>query len=302
VSEGRQEAKTMSNRYRNMRDNQGRPFGGPQGDMDRDYRGNFGGSPGFDRQAEFGDRHAEFSQGYGGQGYGRQSHGQSYERGMYGQGMQGHGPERDWQGHDWQGGDDDRGHRGMRGEWPDYSTAGRGGWEGYGQGSRGIYEGMGYGGRSFDNDERDYRDEGLGPRIVEGAKSMFRGLKGYKRSDERIREDVCDRINQMSRRGGVDASNIEVTVREGEVTLTGTLDDRRYKHMMENIADRVDGVRDVHNQIRIQSASDRDASDRNAGDRYAGDTSDTTGNRSSLGRTEKANNDRPSTVGATRHS
>ena len=205
---------------------------------------------------------------------------QGYGRGMYAQGaMQGYG--RDWQDRDWPGREDDeRRSRGMRGEWPDYSTAGRGFWE-----DDDLWSRMG------PHDEWDYRDEGLGRRVALGAKSTFRGVKGYKRSDERIREDVCDRINHMSRLDGVDAGNVEVTVREGEVTLTGTLDDRRYKHMMENIADRVDGVRDVHNEIRIPSALDRDAVD----------TSESTGNRSSYGRSERVGNDRHTPGGTPRH-
>ena len=47
-----------------------------------------------------------------------------------------------------------------------------------------------------------------------------RGPKNYKRSDERIREDVCDRLSDD---GMVDASEIEVKVSGAEVTLDGTV-------------------------------------------------------------------------------
>src|SRR5262245_25414956 len=45
-----------------------------------------------------------------------------------------------------------------------------------------------------------------------------RGPRGYRRSDERIREDICDRLCEH---GGIDASNVEVQVVGTEVTLLG---------------------------------------------------------------------------------
>ena len=44
-----------------------------------------------------------------------------------------------------------------------------------------------------------------------------RGPKNYQRSDERIREDVCERLTYDER---VDASDVEVDVREGVVRLS----------------------------------------------------------------------------------
>ncbi|MEW6422990.1 MAG: BON domain-containing protein [Deinococcota bacterium] len=51
---------------------------------------------------------------------------------------------------------------------------------------------------------------------------------------------------------GVDASDIEVQVQNGEVTLTGTVSDRSQKRMSEDCVERVRGVRHVHNQLRVQ--------------------------------------------------
>jgi len=75
------------------------------------------------------------------------------------------------------------------------------------------------------------------------------GPKGYKRSDERIREDVCDRLGHD---WDVDATEVEVTVSNGEVTLTGTINDRAQKFRVEHIADSVSGVSEVHNQLRVK--------------------------------------------------
>src|SRR5262245_52757191 len=53
-----------------------------------------------------------------------------------------------------------------------------------------------------------------------------RGPRGYKRTDERIREDVNDRLTDDYY---LDASEIEVTVKDCVVTLTGSVDDRQDK-------------------------------------------------------------------------
>jgi hypothetical protein len=71
--------------------------------------------------------------------------------------------------------------------------------------------------------------------------------KGYSRSDARIREDVCERLMYSP----YDSSDVEVTVSNGEVTLTGTVRRRAEKWGIEDVAGAVLGVHDVHNQLRI---------------------------------------------------
>jgi len=75
-----------------------------------------------------------------------------------------------------------------------------------------------------------------------------RGPKGYQRSDDRIREDVCERLTQHPE---IDASEIDIIVSAGEVTLSGSVDDRDQKRTAEDIAENIFGVREVHNQIRV---------------------------------------------------
>jgi osmotically-inducible protein OsmY len=58
---------------------------------------------------------------------------------------------------------------------------------------------------------------------------------------------------QLARHPRIDASDIEVGVENGEVTLTGTVSDRQSKRMAEDIAENVYGVSDVQNRIRISS-------------------------------------------------
>jgi BON domain len=75
------------------------------------------------------------------------------------------------------------------------------------------------------------------------------GPKGYVRSDERIREEVCEHLADHPY---IDAREIEVSVVEGEVTLSGFVDARIAKRAAEDCADHVRGVKDVHNRLRVQ--------------------------------------------------
>ncbi len=76
-----------------------------------------------------------------------------------------------------------------------------------------------------------------------------RGPRGYRRSDDRIREEVCDRLTVA---GSVDATNIEVEVHNGEVRLGGTVSDRYQKRYAEDVTLSVRGVEDVQNELRIE--------------------------------------------------
>ncbi len=76
-----------------------------------------------------------------------------------------------------------------------------------------------------------------------------RGPKNYTRSDDRIREDVNDRLSDDP---FVDASEIEVQVSGCEVTLSGTVDSREAKRRAEDITERISGVKHVQNNLRVQ--------------------------------------------------
>jgi hypothetical protein len=77
-----------------------------------------------------------------------------------------------------------------------------------------------------------------------------RGPKNFQRSDERIREMVCDRLEDHH---DIDASDVEVTVNEGEVTLSGQVHDRHSKRLAEDVAESVPGVRNVANTLRVSN-------------------------------------------------
>jgi hypothetical protein len=76
-----------------------------------------------------------------------------------------------------------------------------------------------------------------------------RGPQGYRRSDERINDDVHDRLTEDPH---IDASGITVSVNDGEVTLSGAVTSRHAKHHAEHIVEDLSGVKHVQNNLRVQ--------------------------------------------------
>lgn len=79
-----------------------------------------------------------------------------------------------------------------------------------------------------------------------------RGPRNYTRSDDRIREDINDRLTYDD---FLDASDIDVQVNNGEVVLTGTVESRYAKRLAEDIAEDVSGTRNVENRIRVEPST-----------------------------------------------
>jgi osmotically-inducible protein OsmY len=103
-----------------------------------------------------------------------------------------------------------------------------------------------------------------------------KGPKNYSRSDDRIREDVCEYLMQDS---DIDASEIEVKVATGEVTRTGSVNSKEEKRRAEDAIERISGVKDIHNELRIVSSSSSTSSRSAASSQPNGDgsTSDSSG-------------------------
>lgn len=128
-------------------------------------------------------------------------------------------------------------------------ASGVGGFSGAGYaGSQGGFAdrnpGQGFGAFGYSNaDESGTRIEGRQQR----GGFAGRGPRNYQRSDERIRDDVCERL---TRHHEIDASDVDIDVREGIVTLSGKVEDKHTKRLAEDIAEEVMGVRDVRNELR----------------------------------------------------
>lgn len=148
------------------------------------------------------------------------------------------------------GSGDWRGRAPHRGEW-------RGDWRGDSHRSTPAYlsEPHGYGERGSRGESPASRDYGwgagtswTGERSMRSGPHAGKGPRGYQRSDDRITEEICD---LLTRDPNVDASGIEVSVQQGEVTLRGTVDSRYEKRATEDLAEGVQGVRQVHNELRV---------------------------------------------------
>lgn len=82
-----------------------------------------------------------------------------------------------------------------------------------------------------------------------------KGPKGYKRSDDRIKEDVCECLERSSQ---VDASEIEVEVKDACVTLKGAVDSRQAKRNAEMLIENLRGVDDVINELKVEKSTSHD--------------------------------------------
>jgi hypothetical protein len=125
---------------------------------------------------------------------------------------------------------------------PDYN-------QGYGPGYEPGYPG----GREPAEYDR-FRDSGEHewpiPHARPSGEHAGRGPAAYRRPDNRILEDICERL---AHHPAIDARDVEVSVSEGEVTLSGTVPDRTTKHAAEDLALETSGVKDLHNRLRVEA-------------------------------------------------
>jgi hypothetical protein len=174
----------------------------------------------------------------------------------YGNRGRGRGPG-DFSETDWQQGNYGQGGFGAGGYYPP-GGYGWGGFAppGYGAGFQGGsqwgggapgWQGSGWsGGEGRGMYGRSHGQQGYGQ---QPGRHAGRGPRGYRRSDDRILEDVSE---ILTRDPDIDATEIEVIVVDGEVTLAGGVDDRRTKRHAEDLVERCAGVNDIHNQLRVK--------------------------------------------------
>jgi hypothetical protein len=101
----------------------------------------------------------------------------------------------------------------------------------------------------------DWYSRNQGGNDWRGGQYAGMGPRGYKRTDERIKEDINERLTWH---GGIDASDMQVDVKDGVATLTGSAHSRYEKRMAEDIIDSVPGVQDVNNNLSVNKQSDWD--------------------------------------------
>ena len=86
---------------------------------------------------------------------------------------------------------------------------------------------------------------GLGER-VERARGR---LAGYRRSDQRVYEDACERLIDEAQ---IEIEEIEVSVEDGIVKLEGSVPTRWMKFAAEDAVAEVAGVQDVDNHLNVR--------------------------------------------------
>lgn len=196
-----------------------------------------------------------------------------------------------------QGLGDRYGYEGSRGNYDfsrggmDYSSYGRGmsdwgrgmgdygsGQGSYGRGSsdygRDYSTGAGMGHADWNRFGNDDMNQNWGRRSMDqqGQQSHWneqrnRWPKSYKRSDERIKDDIHE---ELIRHGRIDASDVEVQVKDGEVTLTGQVSSRHDKRIAEELAEKVLGVHDVQNQLRLRQQQGQSSDQQHSGSLSSG--------------------------------
>jgi osmotically-inducible protein OsmY len=85
-------------------------------------------------------------------------------------------------------------------------------------------------------------------RLDQGRVEFRRGPKNYRRSDERVAEEIIERLMCAPR---IDPSAVTVAVEDGTVTLEGVVPERWMRYAIESLAAMVWGVRDVDNRVRV---------------------------------------------------
>ncbi len=128
-----------------------------------------------------------------------------------------------------------------------------------GYGDQGGHGSQGYGTHAGYGSQGGYGAQGYGPRgeahwpqsswAEQGHRQQRRGPKGYKRSDERIREDLCERLMHSD---FIDSSEVTIDVTAGKVVIDGTVPQRGMKHAIEDMAEATSGVTEVENKVRVQ--------------------------------------------------
>ena len=103
-----------------------------------------------------------------------------------------------------------------------------------------------------------------------------KGPKGYERSQERIKEEICDRLTDDD---SIDASEIEVNLNQGEVTLSGSVSDKQTKRRVEDMIESMSGVKSVQNNLRISSGQEKTGSGESKSGSGSTDTTGSTTNK-----------------------
>jgi len=175
------------------------------------------------------------------------------ERGRYGMELEGRQRRRSFRDFE----DDDIGYGGGgRGRYGERmygnSMFGRRSYEEENERPRGMFGGE-YRGGFFNRDREDrggFFNREREDRGLFGGMHSGRGPRNYQRSDERISDEVHQVLTFHPE---IDASDMEVLVDKGIVTLRGKVENRRIKRLAEDAIEDVYGVREIRNELHTEN-------------------------------------------------
>jgi osmotically-inducible protein OsmY len=103
--------------------------------------------------------------------------------------------------------------------------------------------------------EHGFKSENLNDRIrgkmgTKRGEHFGKGPRNWKKSDVSVREEVCEALYYNRT---VDATDIDVDVKDGVVFLTGWVDSRDAKRDTEKCIEDIVGVFDIRNELHLRN-------------------------------------------------
>jgi osmotically-inducible protein OsmY len=106
----------------------------------------------------------------------------------------------------------------------------------------------------FDRDDNEHRND-----TDYSGGHRGKGPSDYRRSQDRIREDVCDRLTDDDR---IDARNVHIHIDNDDVViLSGTVNSKEEKRRAEDVVESISGVKNVENRLHVGRPTDMAAHD-----------------------------------------
>jgi osmotically-inducible protein OsmY len=251
-----------SHGQRSGRPSRGRQYIQPQHSQYGEHTGGSGGGEYGGSQWEQGGRTPQYGAGlmqrgpgggYGGGQYGDEHGGQRFGSGQRQGGQYGSSGSGSWGD---RGSSGDYGSRQQsQGSYGQYGGQ-QYGQSQYGQGQFGSQYGQGQFGDPRGPGQQGHQGSHWTQRGQRQPELIGKGPKGFTRSDERIQEEVNERLAH----GFLDASEIEVKVQNGNVTLTGTVASKESKRLVEDLLEDVGGAKDIDNRVKVKARSGQSTS------------------------------------------
>jgi osmotically-inducible protein OsmY len=106
-------------------------------------------------------------------------------------------------------------------------------------------EGLGFPGEDTWGEEQSRAER----REEQGQRRADKGTRAQRKPDERLAGEIRDILTNDPE---LDATEVEVEVEDGAVTISGVVDGSEARLLAEELVESVTGVREVHNRLRVE--------------------------------------------------